>query len=305
MAFRSIISRAFSTSAVPEIKTVTVIGSGLMGAGIAQVAAQAGNKVHLVDIDEQAVNKAQKRINDSIQRVAKKKFKDDAEAMEKFVSGSISQLSVGTDSSSAAAQSDLVVEAIVENLKVKQDLFSALEKVAPEHTIFASNTSSLSVQDIAISSNRQDRFAGLHFFNPVPVMKLLEVVRIPATSDQTYSAIESWGKNLGKQTVQCKDTPGFIVNRLLIPYIAEAIRMYERGDASGRDIDTAMKLGAGYPMGPLELADYVGLDTTYFIMKGWEEKYPENPMFANIPLVEKLYKEGKLGRKTGEGIYKY
>jgi len=276
-----------------------------MGAGIAQVAAQAGNKVHLVDIDANAVSKAQQRINDSIQRVAKKKFKDDAEAMEKFVSGSVSQLSVGTDSEGAAAQSDLVVEAIVENLKVKQELFAKLEKVAPEHTIFASNTSSLSVQDIALSSQRQDRFAGLHFFNPVPVMKLLEVVRIPATSDATYSAIQAWGKGLGKVTVECKDTPGFIVNRLLIPYIAEAIRMYERGDASARDIDTAMKLGAGYPMGPLELADYVGLDTTYFIMQGWEEQYPDNPMFAGIPLVEKLYKEGKFGRKSGEGIYKY
>jgi len=305
MAFNSIATKAFSTSAVSHIKTVTVIGSGLMGAGIAQVAAQAGNKVHLVDIDEKAVKKAQGRINESIQRVAKKKFKDDAEAMEKFVSGSIAKLSVGTDSEAAAAQSDLVVEAIVENLKVKQDLFATLEKVAPQHTIFASNTSSLSVQDIAVASERQDRFAGLHFFNPVPIMKLLEVVRIAGTSDETFSAIEAWGKALGKVTVQCRDTPGFIVNRLLIPYVAEAIRMLERGDASAKDIDTGMKLGAGYPMGPLELADYVGLDTNYFIMKGWEEKYPGNPMFANIPLLEKMYKEGKLGRKSGEGFYKY
>jgi len=302
----NIVKRGLSSSAaLSKISTVTVIGSGLMGAGVAQVAAQAGNRVHLVDIDEKAVAAAQTRINESIKRVAKKKFKDDAAAADKFISDSISQLSVGTDSSAAAAQSDLVVEAIIENLKIKQDLFGKLDKVAPPHTIFASNTSSLSIQDIAATSSRLDRFAGLHFFNPVPVMKLLEVVRIPETSEETYSVIQQWGKDIGKVTVQCKDTPGFIVNRLLVPYMGEAIRMLERGDASARDIDTAMKLGSGVPMGPFELADYVGLDTTYYIMSGWAEQFPDHPLFENIPLLEKMFKEGKLGRKSGEGFYKY
>jgi len=183
--------------------------------------------------------------------------------------------------------------------------FSMVSQVAPSHTIFASNTSSLPIADIALPTNRKDRFVGLHFFNPVPVMKLLEVVRISDTSEETYNSVMAWGKAIGKQTVTCKDTPGFIVNRLLVPYLMEAMRLLERGDASARDIDIAMKLGAGYPMGPFELADYVGLDTSKFIMEGWYEKYPENPLFAPVPILNKLVSEGKLGRKTGEGFYNY
>lgn len=300
-------ARAFSTSTAASraISTVTVIGSGLMGSGIAQVAAQAGQNVHLVDVDAKAVAKAQDRIRDSLQRVAKKKFQEDTAKGAEFVNKALSLISTGTDSAEAAAKSDLVVEAIVENLKVKQDLFAILDKAAPLHTIFASNTSSLPIKDIASSSSRLDKFTGLHFFNPVPVMKLLEIVRIPETSDETYNSVVAWGQAIGKVTVQCKDTPGFIVNRLLVPYVGEAIRMLERGDASAKDIDTAMKLGAGYPMGPLELADYVGLDTNYFIMQGWAEMYPNEPLFAKIPLLETMYKQGKLGVKSGEGFYKY
>jgi len=305
MAISSVMAQRAYATAVSKIQTVTVIGSGLMGAGVAQVAAQAGNKVHLVDIDEAAVQAARQRIMASVQRVANKKFKDDKDGADSFVACTVSKLLTTTDSEAAAADSDLVVEAIVENLPIKQRLFASLDKVAPAHTIFATNTSSLAVADIAVSTDRTDRFAGLHFFNPVPVMKLLEIVRIPETSDETFAAIESWGRDIGKVTVQCKDTPGFIVNRLLVPYMGEAVRMLERGDASAKDIDTAMKLGAGYPMGPLELADYVGLDTTYYIMKGWAESYPDNPLFENIPMLENLYKEGKFGRKTGEGFYKY
>merc|ERR1712071_239927 len=149
---------------------------------------------------------------------------------------------------------------------------------------------------ISDATNRKDKFVGLHFFNPVPMMKLLEVVRIPETSEDTYNSVMAWGKAIGKQTVTCKDTPGFIVNRLLVPYLMEAMRLLERGDASARDIDIAMKLGAGYPMGPFELADYVGLDTSKFIMEGWYEKYPENPLFAPVPILNKLVSEGKLGK---------
>jgi 3-hydroxyacyl-CoA dehydrogenase len=177
--------------------------------------------------------------------------------------------------------------------------------VAPEHTIFASNTSSLPITEIASVTKRQDRFGGLHFFNPVPMMKLLEVVRTDQTSDATYKTLMEFGAALGKTCITCKDTPGFVVNRLLVPYMAEAVRMLERGDASARDIDIAMKLGAGYPMGPIELSDYVGLDTTYNIVKGWHEKYPDNPLFEPSPLLEKLVKEGKFGMKSGEGFYSY
>uniref|UniRef100_A0AC34REM8 Hydroxyacyl-CoA dehydrogenase n=1 Tax=Panagrolaimus sp. JU765 TaxID=591449 RepID=A0AC34REM8_9BILA len=169
----------------------------------------------------------------------------------------------------------------------------------------ATNTSSLRLVDIGANLKYKDRFGGLHFFNPVPVMKLLEVVRFNETSDDTFNKLMEYGKSVGKVTVACKDTPGFIVNRLLVPYSFEAIKMAERGDASIKDIDTAMKLGAGYPMGPFELADYVGLDTMKFIMDGWKETYPNDPTFQTCDSLNKLVSEGKLGRKTGEGFFKY
>merc|ERR1712136_288918 len=216
---------------------------------------------------------------------------------EAFMADTLAKISTSTDA--------VAVEAIVENIGIKQKLFKSLDEVAPSHTIFTSNTSSLPIGDIAAATSRQDRFGGYHFFNPVPVMKLLEVVRIRETSDETFETLLDLGKKLGKSTVKCKDTPGFIVNRLLVPYMAEAVRMLERGDASSRDIDTAMKLGAGYPMGPFELTHYVGLDTTKFILDGWHEKYPDEPLFNPSPLVNQLVAEGKLGVKSGEGFYKY
>ena len=208
---------------------------------------------------------------------------------------------------------------------------------APAKTILASNTSSLPISEIASSTLRLDRsqllrlfydpdldyilrFGGLHFFNPVPVMKLLEVVRIPETSDETFDAMVAWGKvkkensrkplnlfsqAMGKKTVDCKDTPGFIVNRLLVPYLMEAVRLVERGEASAKDVDLAMKLGAGHPMGPFQLADYVGLDTTKFIMDGWSARFPEETLFRKSELLNSLVAEGKLGMKTKEGFFKY
>merc|ERR1712106_167278 len=287
------------------IKNVTIIGSGLMGAGIAQVAAQTGHSVILVDIDANAVGKAKDRIGASIQRVAKKKFAKDPEAGETFISTALGNLQTSTDAISAVKSADLVVEAIVENMEVKKKLFAQLDEAAPAHTIFASNTSSLPIGKIAAATTRNDRFGGLHFFNPVPVMKLLEVVRIPETSDETFDAMVAWGKAMKKMTVDCKDTPGFIVNRLLVPYLMEAVRLVERGDASAKDVDLAMKLGAGHPMGPFELADYVGLDTNKFIMDGWSARFPEEPLFRQSELLNKMVAEGKLGKKTGEGFYKY
>jgi len=308
MAFVSqVLKRGLSTSGQlqAKIQEVVVIGGGLMGAGIAQVSAQTGHKVTLVDISQQVLDKSNARIGESIKRVAKKQFKEDEAGAKGFVESSMANMNVATSANAALATADLVVEAVVENMALKQKLFAEYDQIAPAKTIFASNTSSLPISEIAATSSRPDRFGGLHFFNPVPVMKLLEVVRLPQTSDETYDAMVAWGKAMGKATVECKDTPGFIVNRLLVPYLMEAVRMVERGDASARDVDTAMKLGAGYPMGPFELADYVGLDTNKFIMEGWSERFPGEPLFRESPMLNKLVADGKLGRKTGEGFYKY
>jgi len=308
MAFVSqLVRRSFSSSSSvsAKIQEVVIIGGGLMGAGIAQVAAQTGHKVTLVDVNQKVLDKSNARISESIKRVAKKQFKEDEAGAQKFIDSSLTNMNVATSANDALTSADLVVEAVVENMGLKQKLFAEYDQIAPAKTIFASNTSSLPISEIASTSSRADRFGGLHFFNPVPVMKLLEVVRIPQTSDDTYNAMVAWGKAMGKMTVECKDTPGFIVNRLLVPYLMEAVRMVERGDASAKDVDVAMKLGAGHPMGPFELADYVGLDTNKFIMDGWSSRFPSEPLFRESPMLNKLVADGKLGRKSGEGFYKY
>lgn len=301
-----VLARSFSSSATRHaaIKNVTIIGGGLMGAGIAQVAASTGHNVTMVDMSEDILKKSRANIEKSLQRVAKKKFAENPKDGEAFVADVFSRLSIQTDSAEAVKNADLVTEAIVENLDIKKKLFASLDKAAPQHTIFTSNTSSIPIKEIAVSTSRLDRFGGLHYFNPVPMMKLLEVIRIPETSDETFNALLAFGKAMGKVTVNCKDTPGFIVNRLLVPYMMEAVRMVERGDATPQDVDTAMKLGAGYPMGPFELTDYVGLDTCKFILDGWHAKFPDNPLFEPCPLLDKYVAEGKLGNKVGEGFYK-
>ncbi|XP_015374268.1 PREDICTED: hydroxyacyl-coenzyme A dehydrogenase, mitochondrial-like [Diuraphis noxia] len=307
MSCLSVISRNFSTSFVARaaIKNVTVVGGGLMGSGIAQVSAQTGHNVTIVELNQEVLDKTHKSIQQSLQRVAKKVYKEKPQEGENFVSETLSRISTSTNLTDVIQSSDLVLEAIVENLAIKHKLFKSIDDIAPAKTIFASNTSSLSIGEIASVCKRKDKFAGLHFFNPVPVMKLLEVVRTPETSDETYEKLMAWAKAIGKTAITCKDTPGFVVNRLLVPLIAEAIRMLERGDASSKDIDIAMKLGAGHPMGPIELADYVGHDTTNSILNGWHDKFPENPLFNPLPTLQKLVDEKKLGVKTGEGFYSY
>ncbi|XP_003382711.1 PREDICTED: hydroxyacyl-coenzyme A dehydrogenase, mitochondrial-like [Amphimedon queenslandica] len=302
------IRRAFSCTARASapVHNLTVIGSGLMGAGIAQVSAQTGHNVTLVDMTNELLQRAEQRIKGSVERVAKKQFKEDPKAQSDFASQTLSRIKYMVDvEKSVGSDCDLLIEAIIENMKIKQNLFSKLDKVAPSSTIFTSNTSSLSITEMASVTGRADRFGGLHFFNPVAVMKLVEVVRIAGTSDATFDTLTSYVTAVKKTPVCCKDTPGFIVNRLLVPYLAEAMRLLERGDASARDIDTAMKLGAGYPMGPIELADYVGLDVNKFVLDGWHKKFPDNPLFAPSETLNKLVDEGKLGVKTGEGFYKY
>ncbi|XP_057667110.1 probable 3-hydroxyacyl-CoA dehydrogenase B0272.3 [Diorhabda carinulata] len=293
------------TSSLNVIKNVTVIGGGLMGSGIAQIAAQAGQSVTLVDLNADVLKKSEASIQSSLARVAKKLHKDNPSAIETFIKDTSSRIKYLPDISKSLDDADLVVEAIVENIDAKHKLFASLDEAAPQKTLFASNTSSLSIKEIASVTKRKDKFGGLHFFNPVAVMKLLEVIRIPETSDTTYQTLMAWGKSVGKTCITCKDTPGFVVNRLLVPYLAEAIKLVERGDASPQDVDTAMKLGAGYPMGPLELADYTGLDTTLFIIEGWHKQFPDNSLFTPPEKLKHLVKQGKLGRKTGEGFYKY
>lgn len=297
-----------STRQLCKINHMTIIGSGQMGAGIAQVTAQNGINVTMVDLNQAALDRAIKTIDKSVSRVVAKKFKDDAAAGEAFKASILDKVSVNTDVSVPAASTDLVCEAIVEDLGVKRTLFANLDGLCPESTIFATNTSSLSVKEIAesVSDARKANFGGLHFFNPVPMMKLLEVVRVDGmTSEATFNSLLEYGTDIKKAVVKCEDTPGFLVNRLLVPYLFEAIRLHERGHGSISDIDTAMKLGAGHPMGPFQLSDYVGLDTCKAIVDGWREKDPNNALFAESQLLNQLVADGHYGMKSGKGFYDY
>jgi len=295
--FSKVLIRTMSSQ---PIKEVVVMGGGLMGTGIAQISAQSNHKITLIDLNQEILNKAEKRINDSIKRVAKKNYKDDPKAGEDFVAASLTNLTFATNAEQSLTSADIIVEAITEVLPLKQKLFKQWDEMCPEKTIFATNTSFLRVGDVMKDVSRLDRCGGLHFFNPVPVMKLLEVVRIPQTSDETFANMSAWGKTIGKYTVTCKDTEGFIVNRLVGPYIGDAIAMVERGDATYQDIDAAVKLGLGYPMGPFELLDYTGIDLHKHVNDN-----PDFPLKRPSKLIDQMVAEGKLGMKTGEGFYKY
>ncbi|XP_047521517.1 probable 3-hydroxyacyl-CoA dehydrogenase B0272.3 isoform X2 [Pieris napi] len=297
-------TRSFSSSnSLNAIKTVTVIGAGLMGSGIAQISAQAGQNVTIVDLNSETLQKALKSIENNLTRVAKKVHKDDVAKIDSFVKDSLARIKTSIKIEDGV-NSDLIIEAVVEQLDVKQQLFNKLDELAPQHTILTSNTSSIPINAIGSGIKRKDRLGGLHFFNPVPVMRLIEVIKGDDMSEETHQTLMEWGKSVGKTCITCKDRPGFVVNRLLGPYSAEALRMYERGDASAKDIDVAMKLGAKIPMGPLELADFTGLDTKQAILNVMLQTTGD-PVFKPIPLLDKMVKEGKYGRKTGEGIYNY
>ncbi|XP_065647324.1 hydroxyacyl-coenzyme A dehydrogenase, mitochondrial [Hydra vulgaris] len=288
-----------------NINNVTVIGGGLMGAGIVQVAAQNDFDVVIVDKEDEYLQKCMVMVRKSIDRITKKKFPDEPKLASKFVNDTLNRIKTEKEPSVGVANADLVIEAITENLDAKWKLFEVIDKAAPKHCIFTSNTSSLPIFEISKVTSRPDKFGGLHFFNPVPLMKLVEVVKAENTSQETFDTLFQFSKDLGKIPVSCKDTPGFIVNRLLVPYMMEAIRFVERGHANARDIDTAMKLGAGYPMGPFELADYVGLDTIKFIVDGWHKNNPDNPLFNPSEMLNRCVEMGKFGKKNGEGFYKY
>jgi 3-hydroxybutyryl-CoA dehydrogenase len=281
-----------------EIRTVGVLGCGLMGSGIAQVCAQAGYRTIVREVEEPLLQKGLDRIDRFLtDGVAKGKVTADARKT------ALSNLS-GTTEFEDLKDCDLVVEAIVENVDAKRSAYAALDAIVAEHTIFCSNTSSLCITELAATTKRPDRFAGLHFFNPVPLMKLVEVIRGLATTEATYTTVFEFATSLGKEPITAPDRPGFIVNRLLVPYLLDAIREFEAGLGSLEDIDKGMKLGTGYPMGPFTLLDYVGLDTTYYIANIMFEEYRE-ARFAPPPLLKRMVLAGRLGRKSGRGFYDY
>jgi len=281
-----------------EIKKVGICGCGLMGSGIAEIASKAGLDVIIREVNDDFLKKGMGRIDKSLSRAVSKGKLD--EAGKKAVLDKIK----GTTSINDLADCDIIIEAIIENLGEKIKLYKELDSIAKKDAIFASNTSSLSITEMGASTNRADKFCGLHFFNPVPVMKLVEVVKTVATSDAAFEAAKAFGEKLGKVVVSCSDSPGFVVNRLLVPYLLDAIRTLEAGVASKEDIDNGMKLGCGHPMGPLELTDFVGLDTTYYIAEILFDEFKDHH-YASPPLLKAMVKAGYLGRKAGRGFYDY
>ncbi|HEX2344313.1 MAG TPA: 3-hydroxybutyryl-CoA dehydrogenase [Vicinamibacterales bacterium] len=281
-----------------EIKTVGVLGCGLMGSGIAQVSAQAGYRTIVREVEQPFLDKGLGRINKFLSDGVEK-GKVTTEARDKTL-GNLK----GTTSVDDLSDCDLVIEAIIENLDEKARVYEAVERVVKPETIIVSNTSSLCVTELAAKTKRPDRFGGLHFFNPVPLMKLVEVIRALTTSDETYKTLYGFGQSLGKDPITAPDKPGFIVNRLLVPYLLDAIRAHEHGLGTVEDIDKGMKLGCNHPMGPFTLLDYVGLDTTYYIANIMFEEYRE-PAYAPPPLLKRMVLAGRLGRKSGQGFYKY
>jgi 3-hydroxybutyryl-CoA dehydrogenase len=282
------------------IKKVGVLGCGLMGSGIAQVSAMAGYDVVVLEADQKFIDKGFAGIEKSLGKLAERPVekggitseqKDAARARLK-----------GTLNNKDLADCDLVIEAIIENPEIKKKTFAELDGIVKEDAIFATNTSSISVTELAAATKRPDRFIGLHFFNPVPLMKLVEVVKTIATADGVMNDAVEFGKKVGKVPVRTSDKTGFIVNRLLVPYLLDAIRAYEEGVGSIPDIDNAMKLGCGYPMGPFTLLDFVGLDTTYYITHVMFDEFKER-RFAAPPLLKRLVLAGWYGKKSGKGFY--
>jgi 3-hydroxybutyryl-CoA dehydrogenase len=280
-----------------EIKKVGVLGCGLMGSGIAQVSATAGFDVTVLEVEQKFLDKGFAGIEKSLAKFAEKgALKEPPQAVRARLKG--------TTNMQDLAGCDIVVEAVIENIAEKKKMYAALDAVAKKEAIFATNTSSISVTELMSAIKRPERFIGLHFFNPVPLMKLVEVVKTIATAPDVYDTAYEFGKKLGKVPVRTSDKTGFIVNRLLVPYLLDAVRAYEEGVGSIEDIDNAMKLGCGYPMGPLTLLDFVGLDTTYYITHVMYDEFKER-RFASPPLLKRLVMAGWYGKKTGKGFYDY
>ena len=286
------------TNVAKEFRTVGVLGCGLMGSGIAQVCAQSGYRTIVREVDDALVKKGLGRI-ETFLAAGVTRNKISAEDRDR----ALANLS-GTARAADLAGADLVIEAIVEDLDAKRQMFAELDDVVRPETVFASNTSSLCITELASATRRPDRFMGLHFFSPVPVMKLVEVIRGLATSTETFQRGFAFAQSLGKDAVTAPDRPGFIVNRLLIPYLLDAVRAYESGVGTIEDIDKGMTLGCGHPMGPFTLLDFVGLDTTYYIANIMHDEF-RDPVYAAPPLLKRMVLAGRLGRKSGQGFYTY
>ena len=280
------------------LNIIGIVGCGLMGSGIAEVCARADYRVAVREVNHELLQRGLGRIRKSLGKaVAREKISQDQadHALERIQ---------GTLDLADFAECDLVIEAAVENMDLKKEIFAELDDILAPHALLASNTSSLCITEMASVTGRGDKVLGIHFFNPVPVMPLVEFVRTILTSDETMATAREFGASLGKTMVTAKDTPGFIVNRLLIPYLLQAVQVYEDGLASREDVDTAIKLGLAHPMGPLTLLDYIGLDTTLFIADAMYEEY-KDPRYAAPPLLRRMVLAGQLGRKSGRGFYQY
>ncbi|MDR3553852.1 MAG: 3-hydroxybutyryl-CoA dehydrogenase [Syntrophobacteraceae bacterium] len=282
-----------------EIKKVCVLGAGIMGAGIAQMAAQAGFEVALRDIEDRFVNNGLTTIRKNLER-AVSKGKMEAAAADAI----LGRVTGTTDIKTAAGDADIVVEAVLEIMELKKEIYKELEAVCPPHTIFASNTSGLSITEMASVTKRASGFIGMHFFNPVPVMKLVELIRGFLTSSQTYDICKAFVEKLGKTPIEIKEAPGFAVNRILCPMLNEAIFTLAEGIASAADIDQSMVLGANHPIGPLALSDMVGLDTLLHVLEGLHKEFGDDK-YRPAPLLRKMVRAGYLGRKNGKGFYNY
>ncbi|MBV9482036.1 MAG: 3-hydroxyacyl-CoA dehydrogenase family protein [Acidobacteria bacterium] len=280
-----------------EIRNVAVLGCGLMGSGIAQVSATAGFEVTVLEVEQKFLDKGFAGIEKSLAKFAEKgNLKEAPQTIRARLKG--------TTRKQDLADSDMVIEAIVENVAEKRQMFSALDPIVKHKAILASNTSSISITELLSATKRPERMIGMHFFNPVPLMKLVEVIKTIATAPEVYENAYEFAEKLGKVPVRTSDKTGFVVNRLLVPYLLDAIRAYEEGVGSIPDIDNAMKLGCGYPMGPFTLLDFVGLDTTYYITQVMYDEFKER-RFASPPLLKRLVMAGWYGRKTGKGFYDY
>jgi 3-hydroxybutyryl-CoA dehydrogenase len=279
-----------------EIRKVGVLGCGLMGSGIAQVSATAGFDVAVLEVEQRFLDKGFAGIEKSLAKFAEKGTIKDPDGVRARLKG--------TTKKEDLADCDIVIEAIIENVGEKKKMFGSIDPIVKKEAIFATNTSSISVTELLSAVKRPERVIGMHFFNPVPLMKLVEVVKTIATAPEVYETAYEFGRKLGKVPVRTSDKTGFIVNRLLVPYLLDAIRAYEEGVGSIPDIDNAMKLGCGYPMGPFTLLDFVGLDTTYYITHVMFDEFKER-RFASPPLLKRLVMAGWYGRKTGKGFYDY